>query len=95
MATTPKDKPVIVNLSGGMDAAMSLAQLSEWCRRRWGDHVVASDHEPRPYDLPWVVLDHSLATQTWSWKPVLTLDEVLRGIADFADSQSNWIGQSA
>jgi CDP-paratose 2-epimerase len=95
MATTSKDKPVIVNLSGGMDAAMSLAQLSEWCRRRWGDHVVASDHEPRPYDLPWVVLDHSLATQTWSWKPVLTLDEVLRGIADFADSQSNWIGQSA
>ena len=95
MATSNGDKPATVNLSGGMSAAMSLAQLSGWCRDRWGDREVKTDHEPRPYDLPWVVLDHALAKDTWGWQPQTTVEQILTQIADFADTQTNWIEQSA
>lgn len=95
MAYEKGDKPRIINLSGGLASARSLAQLSAWCRGRWGEHHVASDHEPRPYDLPWVVLDHSLATATWGWKPAISVERILEQIAEFADTQDRWIEQSA
>jgi len=95
MACVDSDKPPVINLSGGLAAAKSLAQLSDWCRQRWGDRSVVADHQPRPYDLPWVVLDHSLATTTWGWRPAIGLEQILSGIADFADAHDDWIGQSA
>jgi hypothetical protein len=39
-------------------------------RERLGDHVVTLRSETRPFDLPWVVLDASLATEVWGWKPL-------------------------
>lgn len=95
MAETRSDKPRIINLSGGLASAKSLAQLSAWCRERWGERNVVADHQPRPYDLPWVVLDHSLATATWGWKPVIGIEQILGEITDFADTQTDWIARSA
>ncbi|MFC1740315.1 NAD-dependent epimerase/dehydratase family protein [Pseudomonadota bacterium] len=95
MQTPNDDRPAIINLSGGLQAAMSLAQLSNWCEQRWGTRPVAVDAAPRPFDLPWVVLDHSLATQTWGWRPESTLEQVLSEIADFAETHNHWIEQSA
>jgi len=95
MQTPNDDRPAIINLSGGLDAAMSLAQLSDWCQQRWGRRPVAVDSAPRPFDLPWVVLDHSLAAQTWGWQPESTLEQVLSEIADFAETHNHWIEQSA
>jgi CDP-paratose 2-epimerase len=93
--STPNDgKPAVVNLSGGMDNAMSLAQLSDWCARRWGPRDIATDPNPRPFDLPWVVLDHSLATETWGWRPQTSIEQTLAEIADFAETQENWIEKS-
>jgi CDP-paratose 2-epimerase len=83
--------PRIVNVSGGLDSAFSLVQLSQWCERRWGPHVVAKDPTPRRYDLPWIVLDHSLATATWGWKPSLPITSILNEIADFADEHPDWL----
>jgi CDP-paratose 2-epimerase len=94
--TTANDgRPAIVNLSGGAGAAMSLAQLSTWCAQRWGQRPVGAVHESRPYDLPWVVLDHELAARTWNWRPRIAITDILNEIAEFADTQSDWIGQSA
>ncbi len=87
-------KPPIVNVSGGPKSATSLAQLSHWCTDRWGSREVATDPSSRPFDLPWVVLDHSLATKTWDWKPETSVQQILTEIADFADQQSDWIGFS-
>ena len=87
-------KPAIVNVSGGQQSATSLAQLSDWCTDRWGSRDVAADSTPRPFDLPWVVLDHSLATESWDWKPETSVQQILTEIADFADQQSDWIGFS-
>lgn len=84
-------RPQLVNVSGGSVSARSLAQLSGWCSQRWGTADVASDTTPRPFDLPWVVLDHSLATSTWGWRPQTSTEQILQEIADFADATPNWI----
>ena len=87
--------PRIINVSGGLESARSLAQLSDWCSARWGPHPVSSAPEPRPNDLPWVVLDSTLAAQTWNWRPQMTTEMILNEIADFADSHPDWIKVSA
>ena len=44
-------------------------QMSDWCRDRLFDHPVASDTRPRPFDLPWMVLDAARASEVWGWAP--------------------------
>jgi len=72
----------VCNFSGGTKNSCSLAQLSEWCRARFGPHEVASDPQPRPYDLPWVVLDSTRAAQLWNWHPETSLEKILAEISD-------------
>jgi CDP-paratose 2-epimerase len=70
----------ICNFSGGAENAVSLAQLSEWCGRRMGPRDVASVAQPRPFDLPWVVLDSSRADRLWGWKPATPIESILAEI---------------
>lgn len=85
------DFPRIVNVSGGSASACSLVQLSQWCTNRWGAHPVAKDLTPRRYDLPWIVLDHSLATATWGWQPALALNDILEELGEFAETHPDWL----
>jgi CDP-paratose 2-epimerase len=73
--------PRIRNFAGGIDNSCSLADLSAWCRDRFGPRAVASRPEPRPYDLPWVVLDASRARATWDWLPNTKLTTIFEEIA--------------
>jgi CDP-paratose 2-epimerase len=88
-------KPRLVNVSGGLASACSLQQLSNWCTDRWGPHPVGNNPESRPYDLPWVVLDPQHGCRSWQWTPRLKLGDILSEIADFAETQPDWIRQSA
>ncbi len=74
-------EPRICNFSGGSANAMSLTQLSGWCERRMGPRDVASVSQPRPYDLPWVVLDSGRAKRLWGWSPTTALETILGEIA--------------
>ena len=49
----------IYTAGGGAENAMSLAQLTAWCDARFGAHAPQPDPRPRPYDVPWVVMDNS------------------------------------
>jgi CDP-paratose 2-epimerase len=89
-----KDKPRIANFSGGAANAMSLVQLTDWCEARFGKHAVASDPNPRPFDVPWIVLDSSLAAKQWNWQPGISLEKVLDEIARHAEQNLNWLGIS-
>jgi CDP-paratose 2-epimerase len=89
-AATP-ERPRIINLSGGVESAMSLAQLSEWCGERFGPHEVSVDGTPRPFDIPWMVLDSTLARRTWNWKPETSREEVLDEIARHAGEHPDWL----
>jgi CDP-paratose 2-epimerase len=88
------DKPRIVNLGGGPKNAMSLAQLSTWCEARFGTHQVASDPTPRPFDVPWLVLDSRLAEKTWAWRPSIKLEAILEEIAGHAKAHPEWLETS-
>jgi CDP-paratose 2-epimerase len=88
---TGAPKPRIVNLGGGPKNAMSLAQLTEWCAARFGPHEVGSDPKPRPFDVPWLVLDSQLADETWSWQPTTPLEEILDEIARHAEANPQWL----
>jgi len=86
-----EDKPRLTNLSGGTANTMSLARLTAWCDARFGKHAVVSDANPRPFDIPWMVLDSSLATKTWNWAPKTTLPQVLDEIARHAEQNPDWL----
>jgi CDP-paratose 2-epimerase len=88
-------KPRLVNVSGGVESVCSLAQLSQWCGERWGAHAVAPQPAPRPYDLPWVVLDSRHCTASWDWQPRISRAAILEEIAVFADANPEWIARSA
>ena len=71
----------ICNFGGGVGNSCSLRQLSEWCEKRFGPRKVESDPKPRPYDLPWVVMDSSRAEKMWGWKVATPMDKILDEIA--------------
>jgi len=81
----------ILNVSGGARSAQSLAQLSDWCAGRLGKHDIASDTVPRPFDIPWMVLDSSAAKQAWQWEPQTPTDQILEEIAMHAEQNPGWL----
>jgi CDP-paratose 2-epimerase len=88
-------QPRIVNVSGGSGNSMSLRQLSDWCAARFGPHQVSSDATPRAFDIPWMVLDSSLAAKTWNWRPETAMENVLDEIARHAENHPEWLEQSS
>ena len=88
-------KPSIVNVSGGIRSAMSLRQVSEWCTDRFGPHKVETDARDRTFDIPWMVLDASLAEKLWNWKPKKTTAAILEEIAGHAEENPDWLAVSA
>jgi CDP-paratose 2-epimerase len=83
--------PRILNVSGGLDSARSLRQLTEWCDARFGPHPVASDPTPRMFDLPWVVLDSTVARESWDWSPARTAESIFEEIACHAEANPQWL----
>ena len=81
----------IMNISGGRGNSMSLAQMSDWCAARFGNHQVTSQTTPRPFDIPWLVLDSSEAGKSWNWKPVTPLTAIFEEIARHAETNPHWL----
>jgi CDP-paratose 2-epimerase len=95
MKNSGQAAPRIANFSGGAANTMSLAQLTDWCDERFGKHAVASAATPRPFDIPWMVLDSSLAEKVWDWSPKIVLPQVLEEIALHAEQNPNWLELSS
>ena len=85
----------LANISGGAASAMSLKQLSDWCAARLGSHTVVQDGTPRPFDIPWIVLDHAKATRLWDWRPATGTIPILEEIARHAEKNPGWLDLSA
>lgn len=84
-------KPTVQNLSGGVANSMSLAQLTSWCKERFGAREIDHDPVDRPFDVPWLVLDHSRASAAWSWQPEIPILQVLEEIAAHAQQHPEWL----
>jgi CDP-paratose 2-epimerase len=85
----------IANFSGGAASAMSLRQLSDWCEQRFGPHTVVEDGTPRPFDIPWIVLDPAKAGKLWNWRPATPVVSVLEEIARHAEQHPHWLELSS
>ena len=83
--------PKIINIGGGIENSMSLKELSNWCEQRLGPNKVVSSLEQRPMDAPWIVMDSSVAQNTWNWSVQTKLEEILDEIADHADQNPKWL----
>lgn len=86
-----KTEQRIFNVGGGAVNAMSLAQLTAWCQQRWGSREVTPDLRVRPFDVPWVVMNHDSVTNEFDWRPTKPLSTILEEIADHAESHPNWL----
>lgn len=85
----------VQNVAGGLGSATSLRQCSDWCAARFGPRVVTSRPENRPFDVPWLVLDSTLATQQWGWAPETSRDAIFEEIARHAEHHPGWLEMSA
>lgn len=81
----------IYNAGGGARNAMSLAQLTSWCNDRFGSHLPQADPKPRPFDIPWVVMDSARARNDLGWQPERTLASILDEIADHVKAHPDWL----
>lgn len=95
-ATNASGRPRTVNVGGGLNNSFSLAELSKWCAERFGfEQAVQKDATVRPFDLPWVVMDNSLAQETWKWTPTIGLPEIFEEVAVHAEAHPEWLRLSA
>ncbi len=91
MNCTRSDGQRIYSAGGGPPNAMSLAQLTAWCDQRFGAHAPTADPNPRPYDIPWVVMDSSDAARDFGWRVELPLASILEEIAQHAEAiRTGW-----
>jgi CDP-paratose 2-epimerase len=79
---------------GGRGNAISLAQLTAWCDARFGVHAPAADPNPRPYDIPWMIMDSRDALRDFAWRVECPLPKILDEIAEHADRDPDWLEKS-
>jgi CDP-paratose 2-epimerase len=84
----------VYTVGGGTQSSMSLASLNRWCDERFGPHAPESDGTPRPYDVPWVVMDNHDVERDFAWRPELTLTMILEEIAAHAEKHPDWLERS-
>ncbi len=88
---SPMENNPVYNVGGGMDNSMSLAQLSAWCEDRFGFHQVKKAGVSRKFDIPWMVMDHARVSETFSWKPEISMEMILDEIADHCRENPDWL----
>jgi CDP-paratose 2-epimerase len=86
----PLPDPVF-HAGGGRANSMSLAQLTAWCDARFGPHRPDRDDRPRPFDIPWLVMDSGRSERELGWRPARTLPSILDEIADHAERNPGWL----
>src|ERR1051326_1294336 len=90
-----KDAPRIINISGGIKQSASLLELSAWCENRFGKSNISGAKESLPFDVPWLVLDSSLARNVWRWSPQTSLEAIWNEIATHATANPHWLEATA
>ncbi|HZZ29228.1 MAG TPA: NAD-dependent epimerase/dehydratase family protein [Pirellulales bacterium] len=84
----------IWNVGGGLENAMSLAQLSHWCQQAFGPHTVESKPQPRPFDVAWIVMDSRQVEAAYRWRLHMSLPSILEEIAEHHRKHPEWLDLS-
>lgn len=91
MAAGAAAGPRVLHAGGGLANSRSLAELTAWCRDRFPGKEPESDPRPRAYDVPWLVLDSSLASATLDWAPEVPIEAIFEEIAAHAAANPGWL----
>jgi len=81
----------VCNVGGGLAGSLSLANLTEWCARRFGPREILREDRVRAFDVPWLVLDCERAERLWDWRPRTPVMSVLEEIARHAEAHPHWL----
>lgn len=81
----------IYTAGGGKNQAFSLAGLTAWCDARFRSHRPEPDLRPRPFDVPWVVMDSSDARRDFGWQPEIKMTCIFDQIAAHAETHPDWL----
>ncbi len=81
----------IFNVGGGASNAMSLAELTAWCAERFGRHEPVPDNRPRPFDIPWLIMDFARTETEFGWRPNHSLASILDEIEAHARTHPHWL----
>jgi CDP-paratose 2-epimerase len=74
----------IYNAGGGLNASMSLMELTEICQRVTGKTVqIEKVLQNRPNDLIWYITDNNQITNRCNWRPQKTVEQTVSDIADW------------
>ncbi len=90
----PKQARGLWNVGGGAEQSMSLRELSNWCAQRFSTHEVQSDINPRPFDVPWVVMNSARVRAAFGWRPTHSLPAMLEAIAQHHEAHPDWLQQA-
>lgn len=91
LGNRPARGEAITNFAGGIANCLSLRQLHDWCEARLGKCEVHSEPADRPFDLPWMVLDTTLAERRFGWKPATPVSAILEEILQHAKQHPDWL----
>jgi len=81
----------IYTAGGGPQNALSLAELTHWCDTRFGVHQPQPAATPRPFDIPWTIMDNREAEQDFGWKPARSIESICEEIAVHAEGNPEWL----
>jgi len=81
----------IFNAGGGVENAMSLAELTAVCDNSFGPHKPSADTRSRKFDVPWVIMDSTKAKERFGWKLNRQISSILDEIAAHARSRPEWL----
>jgi len=93
MKAGDRDGRRIFNIGGGAVNSMSLFELNAWCNDTFGKHVPASDTKSRRFDIPWLVMDSTLAHNELAWTPRRSLVSILEEIAGHVRDHPDWLSR--
>jgi len=91
ISNTRKGGRRIYSVGGGPSNAMSLAQLTAWCNSKFGNHQPQTDDRSRLYDVPWIVMDSTHASDDFGWLCGTNLLGILDEIACHAERNPQWL----
>ena len=67
----------IYNVGGGIKNSISLAELSQWCRKNITNKTINQDTNTHPTDIPFYTTDNNDITVATGWKPKRNVNSIL------------------
>ena len=75
----------IFNVSGGIQSAFSLKELSDWCCKNISLKKIESSKKNRTFDIKWLVLDNLKVKKEFNWKIKYNKNKIFKEILNDND----------